>query len=111
MNGRVTFQLAVRGMSAATQDVLAAGGLTLGDVDHLVPHQANQRILTAVAETLGFPPERVVSTIRDFGNNSAASVPLAFDLGVKKCLIKRGENVVLAAFGGGMAWGAAVLTY
>lgn len=111
MNGRVTFQLAVRGMSAATQDVLAAGGLKLADVDHLVPHQANQRILTAVAENLGFPPERVVSTIRDFGNNSAASVPLAFDLGVRRGLIKRGDTAVLAAFGGGMAWGAAVLTY
>ena len=111
MNGRVTFQLAVRGMSAATRDVLTASGLKLEDVDHLVPHQANQRILTAVAENLGFPPERVVSTIRDFGNNSAASVPLAFDLGVKRGLIQRGDTVALAAFGGGMAWGAAVLTF
>lgn len=111
MNGRVTFQLAVRGMSAATQDVLAASGLSLEEVDHLVPHQANQRILNAVAENLNFPLERVVSTIRDFGNNSAASVPLAFDLGVKRGLIKRGDTVALAAFGGGMAWGAAVLTY
>lgn len=111
MNGRATFQLAVRGMVSAAQEVLTASTLTLDDVDHLVPHQANQRILSAVAENLGLPESRVVSTIRDFGNNSAASVPLAFDKAAKEGRIKRGDTVVLAAFGGGLAWGAALLVY
>jgi 3-oxoacyl-[acyl-carrier-protein] synthase-3 len=111
MNGRATFQLAVRGMAAATREVLEASGLSLEDVDHLVPHQANQRILSAVAENLGVPESRVVSTIRDFGNNSAASVPLAFDRAVQLGRIKRGDTVALAAFGGGLAWGAALLVY
>lgn len=111
MNGRATFQLAVRGMVSATKEVLSAAGLGLEDVDHLVPHQANQRILSAVAENLGVPETRVVSTIRDFGNNSAASVPLAFDKAVKEGRIKRGDTVALAAFGGGLAWGAALLVY
>lgn len=111
MNGRATFQLAVRGMVGAAQEVLTASGLSLSDVDHLVPHQANQRILSAVAENLGIPLGRVVSTIRDFGNNSAASVPLAFDKSVKEGRIKRGDTVALAAFGGGLAWGAALLVY
>jgi len=111
MNGRAVFQLAVRAMTGAVQDVLAASGLSIGDVDFLVPHQANQRILTAVSEALKVPTEKVISTIRDYGNNSAASVPLAFDLAVRKGLIKRGDTVGLSAFGGGLAWGAALLRY
>jgi len=111
MNGRAIFQLAVRAMASAIEDVLKGGGITLAEVDYLVPHQANQRILSAVAESLGVPLERVISTIRDYGNNSAASVPLAFDLAVKDGRIGRGDTVALSAFGGGLAWGAALLTY
>ncbi len=111
MNGRATFQLAVRGMVSATHEVLSASGLELAAVDHIVPHQANQRILRAVAENLGVPEEKVVSTIRDFGNNSSASVPLAFDIAVREGRIRRGDTVALAAFGGGLAWGAALLVY
>lgn len=111
MNGGATFQLAVRGMVSATKAALDKAGLDLCDVDMLVPHQANQRILKAVAEALGFPLEKVVSTIRDYGNNSAASVPLAFDLAVKDGRIGRGDTVALSAFGGGLAWGAALLTF
>ncbi len=111
MNGRAIFQLAVRAMTGAIKDVLAASSLCVSDVDFLVPHQANQRILSAVAEALGVPTEKVISTIRDYGNNSAASVPLAFDLAVQKGLIKRGHTVGLSAFGGGLTWGAALLKY
>ncbi|CAA9573427.1 MAG: 3-oxoacyl-[acyl-carrier-protein] synthase, KASIII [uncultured Truepera sp.] len=111
MNGRAIFQLAVRAMVSATEDVLKASGLTLADVDYLVPHQANKRILSAVADALGVPFERVINTIREYGNNSAASVPLAFDLAVKDGRIQRGDTVALSAFGGGLAWGAALLTY
>jgi 3-oxoacyl-[acyl-carrier-protein] synthase III len=111
MNGRAIFQLAVRAMASAIEEVLEASGVPLAEVDYLVPHQANQRILTAVAETLGVPRERVISTIREYGNNSAASVPLAFDLAVKDGRIRRGDTVALSAFGGGLAWGAALLTF
>ena len=111
MNGRAIFQLAVRAMTGAIKDVVTASNLDICDVDYLVPHQANQRILTAVAEALGVQAEKVISTIRDYGNNSAASVPLAFDLAVKRGLIKRGDTVGLSAFGGGLAWGAALLRY
>ncbi len=111
MNGKAIFQLAVRAMVSATKDVVEAGGLTLAEVDYLVPHQANQRILKAVAESLEVPLERVVCTISHYGNNSAASVPLAFDMAVKDGRIGRGNTVALSAFGGGLAWGAALLTF
>lgn len=111
MNGKAIFQLAVRAMVSAIKDVAEAGGVTLSEVDYLVPHQANQRILRAVAESLGVPLERVVCTIENYGNNSAASVPLAFDLAVKDGRIGRGDTVALSAFGGGLAWGAALLTF
>jgi 3-oxoacyl-[acyl-carrier-protein] synthase-3 len=111
MNGRAIFQLAVRAMASAIEDVLKESGVALSEVDRLVPHQANQRILSAVADSLGVPQERVVSTIREYGNNSAASVPLAFDLAVKDGRIARGDTVALSAFGGGLVWGAALLNY
>lgn len=111
MNGRAIFQLAVRAMTSALEEVICRAGITLEEVDYLVPHQANQRILSAVADALGVPLERVISTIRDYGNNSAASVPLAFDLAVQDGRIRRGDTVALSAFGGGLAWGAALLTY
>ncbi|ADI15728.1 3-oxoacyl-(acyl-carrier-protein) synthase III [Truepera radiovictrix DSM 17093] len=110
MNGRAIFPLAVRAMISVTEEVLAKAGKTLDDVTWLVPHQANQRILKAVAEGLNVPETRVVSTIRDYGNNSAASVPLALDLAIRDGRIRRGDTVLLTAFGGGLAWGGALLT-
>lgn len=111
MNGRAIFPLAVRAMISVTEEVLAKAGKTLAEVDWLVPHQANQRILRAVAEGLELCEKRVVSTIRDYGNNSAASVPLALDLAIKDGRVKRGDTVLLTAFGGGLAWGGALLTF
>ena len=91
--------------------VLGAAGLSADEVDWVVPHQANARILDATAKKLGLPPEKVVVTVDRHANTSAASVPLAFDTAVKDGRIKRGDIVVLEAMGGGFTWGAAALRY
>jgi 3-oxoacyl-[acyl-carrier-protein] synthase-3 len=90
-------------------EVLADTGLSAEDVDWVVPHQANRRIIDATAKKLGLPAERVVLTVDQHANTSAASVPLALDLAVRDGRIKRGDLVVLEAMGGGFTWGAAVL--
>ena len=92
-------------------EVLAAAGLTTADVDWVVPHQANARILDATAKKLGLPPEKVVVTVDRHANTSAASVPLALDTAVRDGRIKRGDLIVLEAMGGGFTWGAAVVRY
>jgi 3-oxoacyl-[acyl-carrier-protein] synthase-3 len=91
--------------------VLGAANLVSDDVDWVVPHQANARILDATAKKLGLPSEKVVVTVDRHANTSAASVPLALDAAVKDGRIKRGDVVVLEAMGGGFTWGAAVLRY
>ncbi len=111
MKGREVFRHAVVNLAAVLNEVLAVTGLTSADVDWVVPHQANARILDATAKKLGLPPEKVVVTVDEHANTSAASVPLAFDTAVKDGRIKRGDIVVLEAMGGGFTWGAAVLRY
>src|SRR5438067_5298306 len=111
MKGREVFRHAVVNLAAVLNEVLAAAGLTSADVDWLVPHQANARILDATAKKLGLPKEKVVMTVGEHANTSAASVPLAFDTAVKDGRIKRGDVVVLEAMGGGFTWGAAALRY
>ncbi len=81
------------------------------DLDWLIPHQANQRIIAATARKLGMPEERVILTVDRHGNTSAASVPLALDEAVRDGRIKRGDHVLLEAFGGGFTWGAALVRY
>ena len=88
---------------------MADVGLSAESIDWVVPHQANKRIIDATAKKLGLPPERVVLTVDQHANTSAASVPLALDLAVRDGRIKRGDLVVLEAMGGGFTWGAAVL--
>jgi 3-oxoacyl-[acyl-carrier-protein] synthase-3 len=90
---------------------LELAGLTSEDVDWVVPHQANARILDATARKLGLAPEKVVVTVDRHANTSAASVPLALDVAVKDGRIKRGDLVVLEAMGGGFTWGAAVVRW
>jgi 3-oxoacyl-[acyl-carrier-protein] synthase-3 len=92
-------------------EVLTDANLTASDVDWVVPHQANARILDATARKLGLPSEKVVVTVDKHANTSAASVPLALDVAVKDGRIKRGDVIVLEAMGGGFTWGAAVLRY
>src|SRR5688500_10605882 len=111
MKGREVFRHAVVNLAAVLGEVLEDAGLTSADVDWVVPHQANARILDATARKLGLPNEKIVVTVDRHANTSAASVPLALDVAVKDGRIKRGDLVVLEAMGGGFTWGAAVLRY
>jgi 3-oxoacyl-[acyl-carrier-protein] synthase-3 len=111
MKGREVFRHAVVNLADVMGEVLGATDLTADDVDWVVPHQANARILDATAKKLGLPSEKVVVTVDRHANTSAASVPLALDAAVKDGRIKRGDIVVLEAMGGGFTWGAAVLRY
>jgi len=111
MKGREVFRHAVVNLADVLTEVLAEAGLSAEDVDWVVPHQANARILDATARKLGLPAKKVVVTVDQHANTSAASVPLAFDTAVKDGRIKRGDLVVLEAMGGGFTWGAAALRY
>ena len=109
MQGREVFRHAVTNLASVLAEVMADVGLSAESIDWVVPHQANKRIIDATAKKLGLPPERVVLTVDQHANTSAASVPLALDLAVRDGRIKRGDLVVLEAMGGGFTWGAAVL--
>ena len=111
MKGREVFRHAVVNLAGVLNEVLEAAGLSAADVDWVVPHQANARILDATARKLGLPPEKIIVTVDEHANTSAASVPLAFDTAVKDGRIKRGDLIVLEAMGGGFTWGAAALRY
>ncbi len=111
MKGREVFRHAVVNLADVLTEVLDAAGLTSEEVDWVVPHQANARILDATSKKLGLPREKVVVTVDQHANTSAASVPLAFDTAVRDGRIKRGDVVVLEAMGGGFTWGAAALRY
>ena len=109
MHGREVFRHAVTNLASVLGEVLEDTGLSPSDVDWVVPHQANRRIIDATAKKLGLDPARVVMTVDQHANTSAASVPLALDLAVRDGRIKRGDLVVLEAMGGGFTWGAAAL--
>ena len=111
MKGREVFRHAVVNLADVLSEVLEAAGLDAADVDWVVPHQANARILDATSKKLGLPAEKVVVTVDRHANTSAASVPLAFDTAVRDGRIKRGDIIVLEAMGGGFTWGAAALKY
>jgi 3-oxoacyl-[acyl-carrier-protein] synthase-3 len=111
MKGKEVFRHAVVNLAAVLEEVLVAGGHVSGDVDWVVPHQANKRILDATARKLGLDPARVVVTVDQHANTSAASVPLALDTAVKDGRIKKGDLLVLEAMGGGFTWGAALVRY
>jgi len=111
MRGSEVFRHAVVNLAAVLSEALEKAGLSVADVDWVVPHQANRRILDATARKLGLPAERVVVTVDEHANTSAASVPLALDVAVRDGRIKRGDLVVLEAMGGGFTWGAAVTRF
>ena len=111
MKGREVFRHAVVNLAEVMQQVMEPLGLTSADIDWVVPHQANARILDATARKLGLPPEKVVVTVDRHANTSAASVPLALDTAVRDGRIQRGDLMVLEAMGGGLTWGAAVVRY
>lgn len=111
MKGREVFRHAVVNLAAVMEEALGAAGLASDDVDWVVPHQANARILDATAKKLGLAPEKVVVTVDQHANTSAASVPLALDTAIRDGRIRRGDVIVLEAMGGGFTWGASVVRY
>lgn len=111
MQGREVFRHAVEKLAQTAHAALDKVGLTGGDVNWIVPHQANLRIITATAQRMQVPMERVVVTVQDHGNTSAASIPLALSVGRARGQIKQGDLVVTEAIGGGLAWGAVVLRW
>ncbi len=111
MRGSEVFKVAVTTLKEIAEQILAANHMTIADVDWLIPHQANRRILAATAKRLGLPEERVVDCVRLHGNTSAASVPLALDVAVRDGRIQRGDTLLLEGFGGGFTWGAVLLNY
>ena len=111
MRGNETFKIAVKTMEEAIREAIAAHGFGIDDIDWLIPHQANIRILKAVGQRVGVPLDRIVINVDRFGNTSAASIPLALDEAVKNGTIQEGNVVVLAAFGAGLTWASGVMRW
>ncbi len=111
MQGKEVFRHAIENLSATAETALARAGLADEDVDWIVPHQANLRIIKGTAQKMGLPMSQVVVTVQDHGNTSAASIPLALSVGVARGQIKPGDLLVTEAIGGGLAWGAVVLRW
>ena len=111
MQGNEVFKVAVNTLGRIVDEILEANNLDKKDIDWLVPHQANTRIISATAKKLNMSMDRVVMTVDQHGNTSAASVPLALDTAIRDGRIKPGENLLLEAFGGGFTWGATLVTY
>ena len=110
MDGQAVFKLAVRVLEEAANATLAKAGKTAADIDWLIPHQANLRIMQGTARKLKLPAEKLVVTVHDHGNTSAASIPLALDVAVRGGQVKKGDTVMLEGVGGGFTWGAVLLT-
>jgi 3-oxoacyl-[acyl-carrier-protein] synthase-3 len=111
MEGREVFKHAVGMITDVIEDAFRVTGYTAEDIDWFVPHQANVRIIDASAKKLGIPDGKVVRTVADHGNTSAASIPLALDVAVKDGRIKRGDLVLLEAMGGGFTWGSVLVRW
>ena len=111
MRGAEVFKVAVRTLRRIVYEALEANDMSPSDIDWLIPHQANIRIIEATAAKLDIPADRVVVTIAEHGNTSAASVPLALDVAVRDGRVKRGDKILLEAFGGGFTWGSALIKY
>lgn len=111
MKGNEVFKMAVNTLGRIVDETLAANNMKKSDIDWLVPHQANIRIINATAKKLSMSKDHVVVTVHEHGNTSAASVPLALDVAVRDGRIKRGETILLEAFGGGFTWGSALIKY
>ena len=111
MKGNEVFKVAVKTLETMVDDVIEANELQMGAIDWLIPHQANIRIINATAKRLQIPMERVILTVQEHGNTSAASVPMALDTAIKDGRIKRGDLLLLEAFGGGFTWGASLVRF
>jgi 3-oxoacyl-[acyl-carrier-protein] synthase-3 len=111
MKGNEVYKVAVNTLGQLVTETLSANDIAKSQLDWLIPHQANLRIIEAIARRLDLPMERVIVTIADHGNTSAASVPLALDTGIRDGRVKRGQLLLLEAFGGGFTWGSALIRY
>lgn len=111
MNGREVFKFAVRQMPESSMKVVEKAGLTKEDVDFLIPHQANIRIMEAARERLDLPKEKMAATVSKYGNTSSSSIPIALVEALQEGKIKDGDNLVLVGFGGGLTWGAVALKW
>lgn len=111
MRGNEVFKVAVNTLGGIVEETLEHNKMTKSDLDWLIPHQANIRIINAIARKLDMPMERVILTIEDHGNTSTASVPMALDVAVRDGRIRRGDVMLLEAFGGGFTWGSALIRY
>jgi 3-oxoacyl-[acyl-carrier-protein] synthase-3 len=109
MEGKQVFKHAVRAMAEASRKALEKAGITMAEVACVVPHQANMRIVEAIRDRLGVGPEKFFVNLDKYGNMSAASIPVALDEAIRAGVIKKGDRVVLVAFGGGFTWGAMVV--
>jgi 3-oxoacyl-[acyl-carrier-protein] synthase-3 len=111
MDGRATFRAAVAAMSDTTQEVVSDAGLALEEIDLFVYHQANSRIISAVGERLDLPADRVIDCLAEYGNTSAASIPIALAEAASTGLLRKGSRVLLSAFGAGLNWGAGIVEW
>lgn len=111
MSGNEVFKVAVKTLGGVAEQAMAANGIDKNDLDWLIPHQANLRIIQATAKRLNLPMEKVIVTVQDHGNTSAASVPMALDVGVRDGRVQRGQLVLMEAFGGGFTWGSVLMRF
>jgi 3-oxoacyl-[acyl-carrier-protein] synthase-3 len=111
MKGNEVFKVAVKTLGNVARAALETAGIDKSELDWLIPHQANMRIIQATAKRLGLPLDKVILTVQDHGNTSAASVPMAFDVGIRDGRIQRGQLVLMEAFGGGFTWGSVLMRY
>ena len=109
MEGNTVFKFAVKVLEEVVHEALVENNLQISDIDWLIPHQANIRIIVSTAKKLGLPMEKVIVTLEGQGNTSAASIPLALDIAVRDRRIKTGQNVLLEGVGGGFTWGAVLI--
>jgi len=109
MSGNEVFKVAVKTLGNIAMETLEDAGVTKEELDWLVPHQANIRIIQAMAKRLDMPMEKVILTVQDHGNTSAASVPMALDVGIRDGRVKRGQLILMEAFGGGFTWGSILM--
>jgi 3-oxoacyl-[acyl-carrier-protein] synthase-3 len=109
MKGNEVFKVAVKTLGAIAEEALTKAGVTKEELDWLVPHQANIRIIQAMAKRLNMPMDKVIVTVQDHGNTSAASVPMALDVGIRDGRVKKGQLVLMEAFGGGFTWGSVLM--
>ncbi len=111
MDGREVFRFAVRAMEEVTRQAISEAGLTPNDIDYVVPHQANQRIISAVGKALDLPPERMITNVERYGNTSSASIPVALCEAWEEGRFKPGDRIAFVAFGGGLVWGASLIEW